>query len=294
MKLWFSKKETSVPEQTDIGAKKVYCPRLWPYRLLGNFILLLAIGFGCFGFVIVKSNFVPQKLNSLSDYFYKTTSYLGFTVDDILIYGRNKTSLDEINNIVNTRYGDNILHIDIHQLKDDLKQLPWVKDVTVERSYIPNLLNIYLTEKQVGSLWQFNQKFFPIDTEGQIINTEYVPDHPLLLIVGKNAPGHINSLLDIIKQDEDLFKRIKAANFISGRRWDVLLDDLENGITVKLPQDNAGPAWEKLIKLNKTRGILKRKLTIIDLRFEDKILVKPRKNDMGEKLKPEQDKGNSI
>lgn len=291
---WFKKNGSDLPAKPEDESRRIYFPRLWPYRLLGNFIILMAIGFGCLGFIIVKSNFVPQKLNSLSDYFYRATTYLGFTVDDILIYGRNKTSLDEINNIVNTGYGDNILHIDIHQLKDDLKQLPWVKEVTVERSYMPNILKINLKEKQVGSLWQFNRKFFPIDTDGQIINTEYLPGHPLLLIVGKNAPGHINDLLEIIEQDAALFRRIKAANFISGRRWDILLDDMENGITVKLPQNDTDAAWKKLIKLNKTRGILKRKLTIIDLRFEDKILVKPRKITEGEKLKPEQNKGNSI
>ena len=85
--------------------KRVYLPRLWPYRLIGNVLLLILLGFASVGMVIAKNNLVTQKLNSLSDYFYTLTSYLGFTVDDILVYGRNKTAIEEINNIVNTRRG---------------------------------------------------------------------------------------------------------------------------------------------------------------------------------------------
>ena len=33
-------------------------------------------------------------------------------------------------------------------------------------------------------------------------------------------------------------------------------------------------AWKKLVKLDKTRGILKRKLTFIDLRLKNKVIVK--------------------
>ena len=118
--------------------KRVYLPRLWPYRLIGNVLLLILLGFASVGMVIAKNNLVTQKLNSLSDYFYTLTSYLGFTVDDILVYGRNKTAIEEINNIVNTRRGDNILRLDIRQMKSDLEQLPWVKSATVSRSYLPS------------------------------------------------------------------------------------------------------------------------------------------------------------
>lgn len=168
--------------------KRVYLPRLWPYRLIGNVLLLILLGFASAGMVIAKNNLVTQKLNSLSDYFYTLTSYLGFTVDDILVYGRNKTAIEEINNIVNTRRGDNILRLDIRQMKSDLEQLPWVKSATVSRSYLPNLLKITLKERRVRSLWQINNAFYPIDTDGAVIRADFVPSRPVLLIVGRGAP----------------------------------------------------------------------------------------------------------
>lgn len=264
--------------------KRVYLPRLWPYRLIGNILLLILLGFASAGMIIAKNNLVTQKLNSLSDYFYTLTSYLGFTVDDVLVYGRNKTAIEEINNIVNTRRGDNILRLDIRQMKNDLEQLPWVKSATVSRSYLPNLLKITLKERRVRSLWQINNAFYPIDTDGAVIRADFVPSRPVLLIVGRGAPEHLNELLAAVENDDEVFPRIKVANFISGRRWNLILDDVENGITVKLPAEDMDKAWIKLLKLNKTQGLLKRKLTIIDLRFANKVLVKPRRTSDEERL----------
>ena len=69
------------------------------------------------------------------------------------------------------------------------------------------------------------------------------------------------------------------ANFISHRRWNLVLDDVENGITIKLPEDDVEQAWKKLLKLDAVNGILKRKLTIIDLRLKGKVTVTLKKTD---------------
>ena len=99
-----------------------------------------------------------------------------------------------------------------------------------------------------------------------------------MLVVGEGAPENMNRLLKIIAQnDESYLSRIKVANFISQRRWNLILDDIHDGITIKLPEDNIDKVWKKLIKLDETKGILKRKLTIIDLRLPNKIVVKIRK-----------------
>ena len=138
----------------------------------------------------------------------------------------------------------------------------------------PNILHISLVERKVASIWQISEKFHPIDTEGNVINAPFRPSRPILLIVGEEAPEHINELLEIIKKDNDIWPRVKVANFISKRRWNLILDDIENGVTVKLPEENVGHAWKKLVKLDRTQGILKRKLTFIDLRLKNKVIVK--------------------
>ena len=176
--------------------------------------------------------------------------------------------------VLGLKRGDNILILDLNELKNRLETLPWVRRAEVRRSYFPNILRISLTERRVASLWQISEKFHPIDTEGNVINAPFRPTKPILLIVGEGAPEHINALLEIIKKDNDIWPRVKVANYISKRRWNLILDDIENGITVKLPEENVEHAWKKLVKLDQTQGILKRKLTFIDLRLKNKVIVK--------------------
>lgn len=274
--MWF-KKKNNIPAQTSTAKQRVYIPNLWPYRFIGNLFMFGIIISAAFGIYVIKTNFVSQKLTGISDYFIELSSKLGFTIDDIIVNGRNKTPKEEIYNVLNLHYGDNILAPDIQEIQSELELLPWIKKATIRRSYLPNIIEINIIEREIKAIWQLNGKLHPIDIEGHVINTEKIPNIPLLVIIGKGAPQNLAKLLPIIQQDPELYSRIKAANFISNRRWNIILDDIKDGITIKLPAQDTDSAWKKLIKLNNTRGLLKRKLTIIDLRFENKILVTPRK-----------------
>ncbi len=257
-----------------VTENKIYEQVLWPYRLLGNLLLLGAIWLATAGVITVRHNLVGRQIETLLSELYQKTALFGWGLDDVTMEGRVKTSKDEVMRALNIKRGDNILEIDLPALGERIRSLPWVKDVRVSRSYFPNVINISIKEKSVQSIWQYQNEFYPIDEEGEIIETEYVPQKGLLQIVGEDAPDHIKELLQVVKDDKALFARVKAANFISKRRWDLIFDDVENGITVKMPEENLAEAWKKLVKLEKTRGILKRKLTFIDLRLKNKVIVK--------------------
>lgn len=253
---------------------KIYAPVLWPYRLLGNMILLGFIWLLTFGVITVRHNLVSKQIDSLLTEIYNKTATAGWGLDDITLEGREKTSKDDVLHVIGLKRGDNILEIDLKAVCEKVKTLPWVKEASVSRRYFPNVIHISIREKKVKSIWQYQNEFYPIDEDGKIIETEYVLQKNILQIVGQGAPEHINSLLKIIENDKELFARVKVANFISERRWNLIFDDVLNGITVKLPEDDVADAWKKLVKLDKTRGILKRKLTFIDLRLKNKVIVK--------------------
>ena len=253
---------------------KIYAPVLWPYRLLGNMILLGFIWLLTFGVITVRHNLVSKHIDSLLTEIYNKTATAGWGLDDITLEGREKTSKDDVLHVIGLKRGDNILEIDLKAVCEKVKTLPWVKEASVCRRYFPNVIHISIREKKVKSIWQYQNEFYPIDEDGKIIETEYVLQKNILQIVGQGAPEHINSLLKIIENDKELFARVKVANFISERRWNLIFDDVLNGITVKLPEDDVADAWKKLVKLDKTRGILKRKLTFIDLRLKNKVIVK--------------------
>jgi len=259
---------------------QIWLPRIWVYRFIGNLIILSLIFATAFGIFTIKSNLIGKQLGTLSSQFYRFSGNLGFNINDIIISGRHHTDKKALMEAVGYDRGDNIMELDLNALKNKIEALPWVRRVNLRRSYFPNVLQIDLQERQVKSIWQFENNFYPIDAEGNVIDSEYIPTSPLLLIVGEGAPENIKDLMLAIQDDPEIFNRIKVANFISKRRWNIVLDDIENGITVKLPENHIHQAWQKLIKLHKSVGLLKRKLTIIDLRLEGKVIVRLSKSEL--------------
>ena len=253
---------------------RISLPREWPFRLAGNLFLLGVIFMLASVIITIKTNLIGRKLTDLSTEFYNYSAALGFKIDDIVITGRDKTAKQDILNALQLSRETNILNLDLRDLQQKVEQLPWVRHAVVKRRFFPNIIQIDIRERQVQSIWQLDHKFRPIDGEGNVIEADYTPDHPILLIVGEGAPENITALMKSITDDQNIFQRIKVANYISGRRWNIVLDDVENGITVKLPEKHIDEAWKKLLKLNTTQGLLKRKLTIIDLRFPNKVIVK--------------------
>lgn len=253
---------------------RISLPREWPFRLAGNLFLLGVIFMLASVIITIKTNLIGRKLTDLSTEFYNYSAGLGFKIDDIVITGRDKTTKQDILNALQLSRETNILNLDLRDLQQKVEQLPWVRHAVVKRRFFPNIIQIDIRERQVQSIWQLDHKFRPIDGEGNVIEADYTPDHPILLIVGEGAPENITALMKSITDDQNIFQRIKVANYISGRRWNIVLDDVENGITVKLPEKHIDEAWKKLLKLNTTQGLLKRKLTIIDLRFPNKVIVK--------------------
>ena len=97
----------------------------------------------------------------------------------------------------------------------------------------------------------------------------------LNVVVGKNAPRKAPELIKALKQFEMLYTRTISAVLISSRRWNLYIDDVENGIIVLLPDANLTETFKRLDNLQKENGILDKKIRKIDLRQEDKIIIKP-------------------
>lgn len=252
--------------------------REWLYRLLGNLAVLLFIAIVCGIILTLKNDLVEKRIEEVGEKVYNFAGEQGLSLGDVLISGRNRTTKEEILEKVNLNRGDNMLKVNVFEIKKKLEQLPWVKSAKVSRSFFPNVVEISLKEKNVKAIWQINEKFYPLDEDGEVINADFRVQEPILLVVGEGAPENMNKLLEVVSAgDPSYLGRIKVANYISQRRWNLILDDIKEGITIKLPEEDVEKVWKKLLKLDETKGILKRKLTIIDLRLPNKIVVKIRK-----------------
>ena len=266
----------STPSQTS-NIRKV--PLIWPQRLRVMLVLLLFTGLLAAIIIIFRYDLVTKQLQTLRGTVIQHVGNQGFILNDIYISGHNRTLASDIRDKLNLKRGDNFFEINPQQIKHRLETLPWIRDVTVKRSFLPNIIQIHIQEKEVLALWQLNGRLYPLDHNGYVIEADYRPTKPTLLVIGQDAPDHIIYLLNAIKKvDPDYLNRLKAANYISQRRWNLIFDNLDHGVTVKLPENDINSAIAGLINLDKKTSILKRKLTIIDLRLPNKIVVKMRKD----------------
>ena len=243
-------------------------------RFSAHLFLLLMITSIVLTGITLRDSLIEKKIDNLTSDLFDYAAKHGFAIEDIVVEGREKTTLNDLTEKLRLDRKDSILNVDLSEIKTKIEDLPWIEKVELRRSYFPNVLQINIKEKDIIALFQTGGHFYPIDKNGQVIDVDYIPTKPLLILVGAGAPEKLPDLLKVTITDPELNARIKAAVLHSGRRWDLIFDDLENGLTVKMPEDNLLPAWKKLIKIDHKYGIFKRKLTIIDLRYKDKVTVR--------------------
>lgn len=197
----------------------------------------------------------------------------GFRVEEILVEGRNRTPRDEILSALGVQRGDPILGIDLAATRQRLEEISWVKNATIERR-LPNEVHLLISERNPIVLWQNQGKYYLVDRDGQVVGDEIEEYSDLPLMVGEGAPDHAAELIDLLNSEPALKNRVKAAQWIGERRWNITLDRTNGGIDIRLPEDNAVAAWHDLAVLDKEQSLLERKVTLIDMRLPDRLVLR--------------------
>ena len=72
-------------------------------------------------------------------------------------------------------------------------------------------------------------------------------------------------------ENRDLKRRVNAAVRVGDRRWNIRMD---NGVYVRLPENDALEAWRRFARLERKHKLLKQDLLSIDLRIPDQLIVR--------------------
>ena len=144
-------------------------------RLFANILLLLLMLCLLGTTVTFRDDLVTKQIDEIKEQIYEYSTTHGFGINDIIVQGREKTSLSALNQKINLKRNDNILKVDLKNLKSEIENLPWVEKVELKRLYFPNILQISIKEKDIIALYQKDGKFYPVDIYGNVIYTEYTP-----------------------------------------------------------------------------------------------------------------------
>ena len=198
----------------------------------------------------------------------KVGQFWGLSLKECLIEGRGQTPIDDIWGAIRCPWGQNIFSCSLKRMHEDLRKLPWVKDVVIIRR-LPSTIIICLKEKKPMAVWQHQGKKVVISEEGEVISGAPLSEE-YLVVTGKDAPMHTWHLLKSLESYKKKLPKVSAATFLRSQRWDIYLEDKT---CVKLSEKNIEESLRRLLRVLKWRAEKKKSITMIDLRFIDAIII---------------------
>lgn len=198
------------------------------------------------------------------------TARTGFAVDQIKVVGNRQTSEIDILDRLGLDGWTSLIGFDAEAARERIATLPWVEGAAVRKIY-PHTLEVRVEEREPFALWQQGNSLSVIERSGEVIAPFSGGKQALLpLIIGTGAPAKAPDFLEKIKRYPELAARVKGYIRVGERRWDL---KLENGITVKLPEDDEDQAIAELVKLDRDNGLLTRDIAAVDMRLSDRLVV---------------------
>lgn len=238
----------------------------------------LAWGASCAGILAILGGLAyawqvdaPSRIAAWSyDRFMDVTADAGLSVREVYAVGRTETARADILDALNVNIGDPILDFSPDEARTRLEALGWVRAAEVRRTF-PGTVVVRLEEREAIAIWQHDQRFVLIDSNGIEIGEKDVHRHShLKIVVGPDAPQHTAELLNLLRSEPELEDRVVAAVRVGARRWNLRL---EGGIDVSMPEEGASIAWRKLADYQREHEILSRAVGEIDLRHPDRMTV---------------------
>lgn len=238
-------------------------------KLLHRIILIFVVL--CF-FLVSETG--KDLQNYASQAIHDTSLELGFKTDKILIEGRNITDEENLLTLLSPYKGLSTFTLPLKQIREDIEtKIPWIERVIVQRK-LPDTLHITLIEVTPLARWQHDNKNYVIAREKTIAVKSLAPFESYPLLLGKGANIHATDLFEDLINYPDILSEIEKIERIENRRWDLIS---KTGVTIMLPAQENENALQKLHDSIKQDDILNKRIAKLDLRFSDRIIVKPTK-----------------
>lgn len=219
---------------------------------------------------VVKGGHLERVLTELSDARNTLANSAGFRITSVAINGRKQLTQDEVLAIGGVNGHSSLLFLDAASVREKLKANPWIAEATVLKLY-PGHLKIDIVERKAFALWQRAGQLSVIADDGAVLEP-YVSRSflTLPLVVGKGAETHAKDFLALLSHYPQVGSVTKAAVFVGERRWNLRLND---GLDIRLPENNAGNALAILSTLDKEERLFSKDIVAVDLRLPDRLIV---------------------
>ncbi len=241
------------------------------------FYILFLILFLMSGFLITNFkynnisfiSFFEEKALSLGKFIKQRHS---FQVNRIKIISKNEELILTIKSILNYELPMSSLDIDVSKVQRLIEGINAVKFANVRIT--PNkVLEIYVKERRPVVVHKKNEVYFLLDKDGVIVDQIFSRKdrYDLPLISGNGVKNKINEALTILIASGPLIPRVRGLVRIGERRWNIILD---NNQFILLPEKDPIKALKKVESLEINHDIFKKDILGIDLRNEDRPILR--------------------
>ena len=210
-------------------------------------------------------------------------------IEKIIVRGNERLSKGEVLAVLNGLRGESLVWIDLDHWRRRLMTSPWVRDAALRR-LLPSTVEVVVSERQPIGIGRINSDMYLVDERGVIID-QYGPqyaDLDLPIIDGlAAAPNGGGSLTD--EGRADLAARVIAAvqskPNVARRLSQVDVSDLHNAsvilsgdpAVIQLGDDQFLTRLQGYLDLAPTLRERVADIDSVDLRFDDRIYVRPTK-----------------
>ena len=196
---------------------------------------------------------------------------IGFDIDAITITGSRDLYDSEIVQAAGVTAKQSLVFLNVADIRQRLMAVPLVREASVRKLY-PNRLLIEIVERDPFAIWQMDGVLKVVAADGTPI--EDVRDQrfaDLPFVVGKGANARVAEFQKIVAAGGDIGARALAGIYVGERRWNI---KMQNGLEVKLPEQQPEVAFAQFVKLARDNRLLEKDLIYIDLRVPGRMFAR--------------------
>ena len=272
---------SAVAAQTDRRFRRAHVKPARRKRTLATRVKLLLIWSGCaalLAFGVYRTAAVAARAHVLQ-------------VETITVRGNERLSKGEVLAVLNGLRGESLVWTDLDHWRRRLMASPWVRDAALRRS-LPSSVEVVISERQPIGIGRIASDIYLVDGGGVIID-QYGPqyaDLDLPIIDGLSAaPAGGGSLTDEARADlaARVIAAVKSKPSVARRLSQVDVSDLHNASVilsgdpaiVQLGEDQFLARLQAYLDLAPTLRERVADIDYVDLRFDDRIYVRPTKTE---------------
>jgi cell division protein FtsQ len=197
----------------------------------------------------------------------------GFKVSHLEVRGVNRMNEQRIYERVLGQNDRAMTTLDLAALRDELNQLPWVKDARVSRK-LPDTLVIDIVERNPHAVLRKPDRMVLIDDSGVELETvKFDKAKGMLVLSGLGVGQRVQDLTRLLDAAPALKPQVSEAEWVGNRRWNLTF---KTGQVLALPEgdEKSAGALLSFARMDGVNRLLGGKVAAFDMRAPDRIYMR--------------------